>query len=582
MADIRFSCPNCEKHLVIDEAGAGLIITCPKCNNDTTVPIPGAEVDVQPIKTQSADPLKEDVPHEDAQIQNSNNEPDPLLDLADTPSEELHTVTCSNCGALLDVDINARTAKCLFCGSNNLVSAPEQRHLSYLDAPNLTIAHYPSSMSFKDVKQIIIDAIKSGECSLDNANSLKMEIKGLYIPAWLIQVSGECHWSGVNLEERVRPRVRVVNAGGHKKEELYEEKYTVEIPDHGSQFAKHGIFLPAANGISREQLSSLTDGDMTKLAPGAPNSSVHHPVAQPSLSQDSSWNVFDGDGLFNSLCWRDCIGNVNVLKQVSATIHERSSSLLYFPCAVVTYTANQSEYRHFVNLQTGKFSGDIPLDISKVIKECVAAKQKQNKNEKKAFFWLVSNIIYMVGSLLYVLNWFESDGKLVALIRGLFLPLWAIIGMFEGPDRFIQDRDLLGDSLVQSFFFSWLGCLLYLVISIIIFASRKNAWVSFLATRKAFLLRLMVNPTEDMHHIMVALEVMKEGEKAEFVDPKFEQLRELLAKAAHENRLEALDMDLVKPVCELTAHILLILDESPEEFNLELEKYKLKRLAQIK
>ena len=36
--DIRFSCPACEHHLVIDEAGAGLTVQCPKCGADAKVP----------------------------------------------------------------------------------------------------------------------------------------------------------------------------------------------------------------------------------------------------------------------------------------------------------------------------------------------------------------------------------------------------------------------------------------------------------------------------------------------------------------------------------------------------------------
>jgi len=36
--DIRFSCPACEHHLVIDETGAGLVIQCPKCGADAKVP----------------------------------------------------------------------------------------------------------------------------------------------------------------------------------------------------------------------------------------------------------------------------------------------------------------------------------------------------------------------------------------------------------------------------------------------------------------------------------------------------------------------------------------------------------------
>jgi DNA-directed RNA polymerase subunit M/transcription elongation factor TFIIS len=36
--DITFSCQNCGQHMIIDQAGAGLVIQCPKCRRDVTVP----------------------------------------------------------------------------------------------------------------------------------------------------------------------------------------------------------------------------------------------------------------------------------------------------------------------------------------------------------------------------------------------------------------------------------------------------------------------------------------------------------------------------------------------------------------
>jgi hypothetical protein len=36
--DIRFSCPACGHHMVIDEAGAGLVVQCTECGHDANVP----------------------------------------------------------------------------------------------------------------------------------------------------------------------------------------------------------------------------------------------------------------------------------------------------------------------------------------------------------------------------------------------------------------------------------------------------------------------------------------------------------------------------------------------------------------
>ena len=36
--DIKFTCPQCEKHLVIDAKGVGFIVTCPDCHTQMTIP----------------------------------------------------------------------------------------------------------------------------------------------------------------------------------------------------------------------------------------------------------------------------------------------------------------------------------------------------------------------------------------------------------------------------------------------------------------------------------------------------------------------------------------------------------------
>jgi len=38
--DIHFVCPTCERHMVIDETGVGLIICCTDCGQNVIVPEP--------------------------------------------------------------------------------------------------------------------------------------------------------------------------------------------------------------------------------------------------------------------------------------------------------------------------------------------------------------------------------------------------------------------------------------------------------------------------------------------------------------------------------------------------------------
>jgi hypothetical protein len=48
--DITFNCSNCGTHIVIDEAGAGMSVECPKCNKPLTVP-PASRIDWPSVPT---------------------------------------------------------------------------------------------------------------------------------------------------------------------------------------------------------------------------------------------------------------------------------------------------------------------------------------------------------------------------------------------------------------------------------------------------------------------------------------------------------------------------------------------------
>ena len=53
--DINFDCPLCGKNISIDARGAGLMITCPDCQQEVQVPVPLAGDDVAVVSAEDAD-----------------------------------------------------------------------------------------------------------------------------------------------------------------------------------------------------------------------------------------------------------------------------------------------------------------------------------------------------------------------------------------------------------------------------------------------------------------------------------------------------------------------------------------------
>ncbi len=57
--DIRFSCPACGHHMIIDEAAAGMLVDCVECGREVKIPDKPAAPPPSPRPKSSAKPLPE-------------------------------------------------------------------------------------------------------------------------------------------------------------------------------------------------------------------------------------------------------------------------------------------------------------------------------------------------------------------------------------------------------------------------------------------------------------------------------------------------------------------------------------------
>jgi predicted Zn finger-like uncharacterized protein len=57
--DISFNCDQCGQQIVVDEAGAGMLVQCPKCGEQITVPTPTASTNRSPTKSADSALLRE-------------------------------------------------------------------------------------------------------------------------------------------------------------------------------------------------------------------------------------------------------------------------------------------------------------------------------------------------------------------------------------------------------------------------------------------------------------------------------------------------------------------------------------------
>lgn len=189
---------------------------------------------------------------------------------------------------------------------------------------------------------------------------------------------------------------------------------------------------------------------------------------------------------------------------VSVAVLSKTFSLVYIPTAVVTYTANGIEYRHFVSMQTGKFSGDVPLDLSKVATEgALAAK-------------------------------IDKELKLSRIVcKSIIYPFLVILLMLT-----------LAFGIQTTIVLFWVGWLIAICLYFK-FVPSGSPWLSFLMQRQPFLLRLWLNPPRQIaaHSI--------------YNSPTMVDFQKTVKNAADNNLLDKFPFEQARPVIEVIANAFL-------------------------
>ncbi len=558
MADIHFECVNCGQQLEVEEDAAGMSVECPSCNQQITIPepAPSEPLPEKPklrLKDQGSSSLATSV-----SAATSQDEHDTSLAAGDLP-QEIHSATCSNCGAQLDIDGDTSTATCLFCGSKSLVSTPQDRvnRLRDLENSSPRTAHIKPSISFDQARAIIIQRVKADDCGLKNADQLQIDAKGFYHPAWRIDVEGLAYWNGEDSRqvEYTDYKTTYETVGNRQVEKTtpYKAYRTEWDRKSGQQPFTATLLFPAAEGISTTQFEVISNGAGSPSQFGKPTHSRQFMVIPATKPQARVWNEYDANSLVHMHAESACVGCADRITRVSVTLQSRTFSLTYIPVAVLTYTANETDYRHFVNLQTGQFSGDVPLDIMKVANEAALAKKTDQELGLSRILGRSALGAYVLVTCLLNMAWryWEPIDAAKSIAVQPFLA-------FFGEN--LKRGDLLAGSRFLSLVFSWAGWLIAYGIYKVLVPS-GSPWLSFVSRRQAFLLRLLLNPPKQIANVSISTKSDasprrngKERSAADAVDGMtLEELQFLaeplgIQKAADANELDSMHFELAKHI----------------------------------
>lgn len=193
---------------------------------------------------------------------------------------------------------------------------------------------------------------------LDIAGNLE-KIKGIWVPAWVFDVSAKSPWHGRNYHTESFAETKYDNDG--KRYTEYEER---DVPDPVSSTHYGDYLFP----VSASKVITQGEIEYLKLK--------RSDLQSYDESYLDEWQVQTREQAkteAQEICERRikelevqaCKREVYELVGCSTTITWNTSSFALLPMFVLSYTCNDGFYRNLINGLTGEVYGDFPVDKSK-------------------------------------------------------------------------------------------------------------------------------------------------------------------------------------------------------------------------
>lgn len=249
---------------------------------------------------------------------------------------------CENCGGLVVFDANTEAVKCPFCGDVSLTAA----ELKVTEQPDHAV---PFQISPQDAEGLFGAWARSSFWAPRELRNQSAEIERLWVPAWRVNAEVHATWTGL-VDAKTRSGKR---------------------PKAGIDVSRREVWVPASLGLSQDELHALApfpeDGSVewdphnadAPFEVGGLTAQTATTEARPRFREAVRKDLIRRERL------RDCRTSV-LLEDVEATP-------LMLPVYVGCVRFRDRPWRFVINGQTGRVTGDTPLDRKKVAVALLAA-----------------------------------------------------------------------------------------------------------------------------------------------------------------------------------------------------------------
>jgi len=265
---------------------------------------------------------------------------------------------CPSCNGEVVGDDNMAATSCPYCGTAIVLG----EKLSGILKPDLII---PFTKTKEDAKKAYADFIKGKKLLPDDfkLNNIINKLNGMYVPYWLFDANA-------NGTARFRASISRTHIEGDYR--VTETSYYLAIRDGSAEFEK----VPVDGSLKIEDglLDSIEPFDYSEAKDF--NGAYLANFLADKYDQDKDQTISKANkrikNTISSLLASSVVGYDSVMPESCyINVNNGKASYALMPVYLFSTKYKGKVYQFAMNGQTGKFTGDLPMDKSKALRVCL-------------------------------------------------------------------------------------------------------------------------------------------------------------------------------------------------------------------
>jgi DNA-directed RNA polymerase subunit RPC12/RpoP len=283
----------------------------------------------------------------------------------ETETEEVSSVQCASCAALVEPPASAQAFPCPYCGSSIVAAAKSQR----LIKPQALLPFRIDRQRATDLFRKWIKKLWFAPDSLKELARLEGRLQGLYAPYWTFDADTVSRYTGQRGDNYTVTRTRTVRRDGKTVRETYQD---IEIRWHPvrGRVARDfdDMLVVGSESLPRSLAEALEPWDLTNLVPYAQEYLSGFLAERYRVDVRRAW--LRAQERMEVVIRRDIARDIGGDHQRIHSLDTDHSDITFkhvlLPMWICSYRYREKIYRFLVNARTGEVQGQRPWSWIKI------------------------------------------------------------------------------------------------------------------------------------------------------------------------------------------------------------------------